>query len=760
MRFTGNREDLVGLGLIVHSQAQDIFTIEGTPSELRDLAAQPATAAVRLPRLLLPAVEDASAQAGIEDVHQPRPANPTGYRGQGIMVGVIDTPLDVSHPTFREAANPHDSRVLYYWVQTPDNAAAPGQTPQASNATAFNGLNYGRLYTQADINAALANAAGPYGNGNSQISRAPSATGSEHGTHVAGIAVGNGHDAGYTVGAHVGAAPEATLVHVCNAITWANLADGTFEDRLIDAMRFVFDAAGLHNMPAVVSVSQGTNMGPHDGQSTFDQDRDNVLNSFDNRSIVWAAGNDNNANGHTRGVVGPASTVALTFTPTWVLNSPSQPFSTNVYLDIWYDGPELEIELRRGTTTSGWVTAGNEFHGAVGANTVDIDRDPEPSGGHRGIRFYIQSTHSAHVWTVNLRNPHASDSVSYWAWAGIQGWHANLSGPVHDALTLADTGCGRSVLTVGACDKVLPPNVASGEPIAGYSAAGPTLDGRIKPELVAVGGTDPNRIMSADSMAAAGYVGMFGTSMATPLVAGLVALILEERTLAGATIDQDTIKGLLVQYANRLNLHLDPAAPGYVETERNLYGNGRVRAIGPIDHHLPPQDVDVWVKTAPDDFGLEPFPGGAYWIAPEVRVYPQGGTVETNELQWGHVYDVTVTVRNRGDNAAVGTEVWLKYTRPFAAPNDWCPAQDTSDVALHATVDVPALGHEDAHFVWRPDSGEIPPPYPDAHFCVLAEVSHVSDALAYPAPSGAGGSAWESNIKGTNNIALRNVSIK
>lgn len=757
--FAGNREDLIGIGLTVHSQAHDIFTIEGTPDELRRLALQPATAVLRLPRVLLPEVEQASAQAGIADVHQARPANPTGYRGQGIIVGLIDSPLDVRHPTFREAANPHDSRVLYYWVQGPDSAAAPGQTPQAFNSAAFNGLNYGRLYTQATINAALNNAAGTYGNGNNQISRAVSTTESEHGTHTAGIALGNGHDANYNVGPHVGAAPGATLIHVCPTATWADRASGVEEDRLIDAINFIFSAANLNNMPAVVSVSLGTSLGPHDGSSLFDQNRDNLLNSFENRSIVWSAGNDNNDNGFTRGTVGPTAAIALTFTPTNVFNPPANPFTSNVFLDIWYSGPELEIELRRGASTSNWITAGNEFHGAVGANTVDIDRDPEPSSGYRGIRLYIQSTHSAQVWTVNLRNPHGSDTVSYWAWTGTQGQHASVSGPVHDVLTLSDTGCGRSILTIGACGKVLPPNVAWAESITAYSAAGPTLDGRIKPELAAVGGA-ASQIMSADSLVLNGYVGMVGTSMATPLVAGLVALLMEERTIAGTTIDQDTIKGLLAQYANRLNLHLDPSQPGYVETERNLYGYGRVRAIGPIDHHLPPQNVDVWVKTAPDDFGLQPFPGNVYWVAPEIRIRPQGSTVETNELQWGHVYDVTVTVRNLGDDPAVGTEVWLKYTRPFAAPNNWCPAQDTSDVALHTAVDVPALGHAEAHFVWRPDIGEIPPPYPDAHFCVLAEVSHVRDVLAYPAPTGGGTSAWESNIKGTNNIALHNVSIQ
>ena len=306
----------------------------------------------------------------------------------------------------------------------------------------------------------------------------------------------------------------------------------------------------------------------------------------------------------------------------------------------------------------------------------------------------------------------------------------------------------------------MPPNVASAEAISGYSGAGPTVDDRLKPEVVAVGGIGGAPVMSADSMVLNGWVGMTGTSMAAPLVAGLVALILEERLNAGVPIDQDTIKALLIEYANRSGLDLDPAAAGFDPVERNLWGYGRVRAIGPIDHHLPPQNVDVWVRTAPDDYGHEPFLGDVYWVAPEIRIRPTGSTTETNELHWGQTYDVTVTVRNLGDNAAVGTDVWLKYTRPYAAPNAWTPAEDTSNVALHATVDVPALGDAEAHFVWRPDSGEVPPPYPDAHFCVLAEVSHMNDALTHPAPTTAGGTAWDSNIRGTNNVALRNVSIQ
>jgi serine protease AprX len=81
--------------------------------------------------------------------------------------------------------------------------------------------------------------------------------------------------------------------------------------------------------------------------------------------------------------------------------------------------------------------------------------------------------------------------------------------------TVGDPACAKKVITVGAIDDDMD--------IAYFSSRGPTADGRIKPEVCAVG-VD---VMSAEADTGSGYVPHDGTSMSTPHVAGVVALMLE-----------------------------------------------------------------------------------------------------------------------------------------------------------------------------------------------------------------------------------------
>lgn len=787
-RFTGNRSDLEDMGLEVRSQAQDVFTVTGTQKQLKDLLNRSACRRLRSPRLLFPAVEEAAAQAEITAVHAPRVANPNGFQGDGVLVAIIDSPLDVTHHGFRDPTVPgtHDSRVLYYWAQsthtqgpggTTTQPNPPGVTPlQFTNAATpadprpdFAGLTYGRLYTNDDINTAIG-LADPYGTGNNQICCEPTDI-DEHGTHCAGIAAGSGHVTNWgTNPTHIGAAPEATIIHVRLERLMAGTLNlgATFEDAVLDAVDFCMRAAQFHNMPIVISVSQVSNWGPHNGSTDFDQARDNLLNSFNDRSIAFCSGNDNDNDGYRKGTVSSGNgtdTMTLTATRTRPL-----------WLDIWYSGPELDYRIGHGGADSGWRTAGQDYSGVVSGQDIEAERDIEVAGALRGIRLYMENSSGGDAYTIDLRNPHATQDVQYHAWAGLQGWWGNLSGPTHHETTLGDTGCGKSILTVGACDKVRPPNPATGEDVTRYSGAGPTIDGRIKPEIVAVGGTGDNPatgvdeydpIWSAASDQNNGYTDKIGTSMSTPLVAGAVGLLFEEYGSAppvglGLDLNQDTIKALLAQHANTVNLNLNPALPGYVDDEeRNRYGYGRLRMIGPIDHLRPPVDNDLWVRTADDDYGVEPYPGGCFCHAPDIRVCHAGTDNETTDIVWGTTYDVKVIVRNQGDQDAVNATVRLKYTLPHAAPNDWVDAEDASNNALEdSAVSVPAMDWVELVFNWRPEASEIAAPSGATHFCLLAEVDHVNDPLVFAAPSGGGGSTWTTNIKGTNNVALRNLHIQ
>jgi hypothetical protein len=165
------------------------------------------------------------------------------------------------------------------------------------------------------------------------------------------------------------------------------------------------------------------------------------------------------------------------------------------------------------------------------------------------------------------------------------------------------------------------------------------------------------------------------------------------------------------------------------------------------------------VRTAADYYGQEPYPGGCFCGAPDVRVCAAGTDNEITQINWGTTYDVKVTVRNLGDTDAVGSLVRLKYTLPHTAPNAWVAAEDASDQPLEQTVTVDAMDQREVVFHWRPESSEIPAPAGATHFCLLAEVDHTLDPLTFPAPT-SGGGAWATNIKGTNNVALRNLHIQ
>jgi len=134
------------------------------------------------------------------------------------------------------------------------------------------------------------------------------------------------------------------------------------------------------------------------------------------------------------------------------------------------------------------------------------------------------------------------------------------------AASIGSPGAAAGVITVGAAADwsapVTAPNHSDGIYLAPFSSRGPTLDGRLKPDILAPGVS----ITAAQAGSRSGYVTWSGTSMATPFVAGTLALALEhDRALSPATA-----KGLLAATAHDRG----PAGPD------NDWGAGLLDAQG------------------------------------------------------------------------------------------------------------------------------------------------------------------------------------
>jgi subtilisin family serine protease len=411
--------------------------------------------------------------------------------GKGVIIGVVDTGIDPNHPAFT-------GRILRIWDQS---IAGPGVAEGRYGLE----VKEGALTASRDING--------------------------HGTHVAGIA--GGVDETFC-----GVAPEAEFVIVKTDFQDAHIADG---------VRYIFRLAREMNRPAVVNLSLGGHADAHDGSDSLSQ----IINaeSGPGRIVCCAAGNEGNDNIHAQSSLPAGAMTGMRFMV------PNHSTSV-VLLNGWYSGSmRCEISLSSpGGFITPWqkiITSGNPTKtytlpdGRV--QIVTPGSDPFNSDHNFFIQVLGRSQGGAvkgGTWQLRVLNTsNTQGRLDVWALDGEGGSQVMFTGKsVQDGLKIGSPGCSAGSITVASYTSKVEYVDINNQPqrvgltlneISDFSSEGPLRNGSPKPDIAAPGAmivaplsadaqdVASGQMVNARSMANA------GTSMATPFVAGVIALLLQ-----------------------------------------------------------------------------------------------------------------------------------------------------------------------------------------------------------------------------------------
>ena len=533
-------EDALKLDAKIKVRTSNYYSISIPANKVRDLAASANISridfALSHPQLM---GDTMLINSNVIKIHNGEAPLIRSFDGEGVLIGIIDSGIDYNHPDFQDSLG--NTKILAIWDQ---NKANNTNTPQQ--------YGYGQVWDSTAINAQIANHDDP-------------ANQFGHGSMVSGAAASTG----LARGNFKGIAPKANLVVVSS-----DFGSSNFLAKIADATDYIYKIADSMGMPCVINASLGTYVGSHDGKDVSAQIIDNLIKAKRGRAFVAANGNAGDVKFH----LGYQVTSDTNFT--WFKPVPNV-FNPFVYFRLYADTADFkQVRFAFGADK---IIPNYKFRGRTNfksiqsiINNYQYDTIYSPFNGSviAEIRTYAEISGGTYMMEVYMNRPDSnnynfrfetsgSGKFDIWSSNSLMNYSnmvstglpsiaqfpdiAHYKRPDSLSTMVSSFTCLPSVISVGnyqnrkkylAVNNVI--QVMPGTPgrISAKSSLGPTRLGVIKPDISAPGDymmaagrlatiqqsivSDPTKI-SADSM----HMRNGGTSMASPVVAGIVSLYLQ-----------------------------------------------------------------------------------------------------------------------------------------------------------------------------------------------------------------------------------------
>lgn len=417
-------------------------------------------------------------------------------RGQGVLIGIIDTGIDYTNPIFIKADG--TTKIAALWDQTLESGNPP--LP----------YYYGTEFTSEQINQALQNA--------DPMSVVPSRDDNGHGTMLAGIAVGNEDpDNDFS-----GVASDSELIvvklkEIKQSLRYFYVLPENViayqENDIMWGVLYTLEVARSLGRSLVICIGLGTNQGSHDGRGALSMLL-STIGDYPGVAVTVAAGNEGNGRRH---------------------------FFRTVDKELGNTTVELNVgEGEKGFTMELWGTAPNTYSiDILSPNGEYIPRIPESLRVNREISFVfeetvinidylmVESQAGDQLILMRFRNP----SPGIWRMQVYS--QGDLEGSFHIWLPIGNfisentffiqSDIYTTITSPG--NALVPMTITSYNPenntLYQRASRGYSRTGAIKPELAAPGvnilGPDLNH----------GYITYTGTGVAAAHCAGICALMLE-----------------------------------------------------------------------------------------------------------------------------------------------------------------------------------------------------------------------------------------